>query len=742
MKTNFICARLPKLPAEVLRAWRGPYRVAYFRASLGIIAKSAGGRASRRSAYTRCAKTEEFDYSHKIDELQDHDVILPGNANREFADPDFLWAEVENRENRINSVFARTLEIAIPDEVPEDKHREFAEHMIGWIVEQYRLPAEWAIHKDKGQFRTADNFHVHATIATRGLDANGWLKNKDREFKQLCTKNKKIHGDARIPLRFEIADRMNAWMKSHGIDATVSAAPKPDQELVIPNMPKNVVRAFQRHQAEVADAHLHGLKAPPMIAWLNRYIQKFHAEHAAKKELEAAQSALNNIGTGDLTNDQPERLRPDDETIRTNTGTDTSVSSTNELRTDQERPDTPDQAGHNADYRNDHAQGQRRGSDYSDPEITHRNSDQDRTENRQAEMMDALAEINFGDAAIHQLQRTGAPDDYAEYLAEIEGHNRKQNNLEQLRKQREQLADQLAQITKQMEQLDNQIRDIQELAQAPPAETEDPHLAHAKELHEMEEDQRQFELENLYDNAPDAEFDAVFSHLQRLQRSAAPKPYEGVAEVIKDHNQDKKKEAALHLASIQRAANPAAYRSLGDMIQDHRRQREERAAYQRDLLALQNNPNKQEQENDHTNRAAQSNDDIDDQKAARTDGPEPADERPDGHTDKTNRRPSNDSKRTSGISKNDQNANKTSVELPPLSREAKAEMKRLEETKEGSPVQRSTVKPQKPPDITSEEARRLVIERAVDAIKRLLAAVLGFGHDPMERAAPAAGPRR
>lgn len=279
---------------EVWRALPGAKkRMAYFRASLGIVGKSDGGRAMRRTAYLRCTVAGEFDFSSKAPELQHCGIIIPAGSDPKYMDPDVLWSGVETAETRVNSVFARTLEIAIPDAVPEDLHDQFAKDLLTWITAEYDLPLEWAVHKDRGHFRDNPNFHIHASIATRGLDANGWLAKKDRAFKTLCSKSRATGG--KIPLRSIISDRMNAWMSAHNIDATVTAEANADRDLIIPNMPKSVVKAFQRYYAAAILAHREGVESPEMPAWLDRLIAKHRAQSEAVRQVRSAQDHLETI---------------------------------------------------------------------------------------------------------------------------------------------------------------------------------------------------------------------------------------------------------------------------------------------------------------------------------------------------------------------------------------------------------------------------------------------------------------
>lgn len=185
--------------------------MSYYFVKMGINSRSSGGSALRRSAYQRCAKDPDFDFSSKADEFVDADVMLPEGANPDFKDPVALWTSVEAKENRINSQLCRTFEISIPNEVPHELRSEFARELLQPFVD-HGLPVEWAIHQEGAIFEDVENPHISAAIAFRQMDENGWAKNKDREMNRIMRDDP--HKKFWVPA-------MNAFFEKHGIEAQV-----------------------------------------------------------------------------------------------------------------------------------------------------------------------------------------------------------------------------------------------------------------------------------------------------------------------------------------------------------------------------------------------------------------------------------------------------------------------------------------------------------------------------------------
>ena len=107
-------------------------------------------------------------YSHKSSDVYASSVMLPDNADAKFADPAYLWNEVESKENRSNSRLARSFIIALPNELTPEQNKNLIEDYIKNHMSSAGMIVNYAIHIDD-----LNNFHAHLMSTTRELDASG-----------------------------------------------------------------------------------------------------------------------------------------------------------------------------------------------------------------------------------------------------------------------------------------------------------------------------------------------------------------------------------------------------------------------------------------------------------------------------------------------------------------------------------------------------------------------------------------
>lgn len=187
--------------------------MSYYFVKMSITTRTGGGSALRRSAYQRCTRDPDFDFSHKADELVDHEVMLPKGADPAFKDPVKLWSAVEAKENRVNSQFCRTFEISIPNEVPHALRADFARELMQPFID-HGVAVEWAIHTEAAIFQDVENPHISAMVGIRQFDENGgWKEGKDRSMNNVM--RDEAHQKFWVPA-------MNEFFKKHGIEAHVS----------------------------------------------------------------------------------------------------------------------------------------------------------------------------------------------------------------------------------------------------------------------------------------------------------------------------------------------------------------------------------------------------------------------------------------------------------------------------------------------------------------------------------------
>lgn len=152
-----------------------------------IIGRSGGRSATAAAAYrATCAiedrtTGEKFDYSRK-EKAVFSEILTNGNAPEWATDRAELWNRVEEKENRKNSQFCRSFDIALMKEFDLETNLKLIEK---WAKENYvsrGLVADIAIHSPHKNTdgTTNENTHAHILIPTRKMDSNGWTE-KDRD---------------------------------------------------------------------------------------------------------------------------------------------------------------------------------------------------------------------------------------------------------------------------------------------------------------------------------------------------------------------------------------------------------------------------------------------------------------------------------------------------------------------------------------------------------------------------------
>lgn len=116
-----------------------------------------------------------FDYTNK-EGVVESKIVTPENAPEWASDRQSLWNQVEAKENRVNSNYAKEIEFALPVEFSKAERQNVANAFATDLVNKYGVVADYAIHA-----KDPNNPHVHLSITTRPLSKDGWGK-KIREF--------------------------------------------------------------------------------------------------------------------------------------------------------------------------------------------------------------------------------------------------------------------------------------------------------------------------------------------------------------------------------------------------------------------------------------------------------------------------------------------------------------------------------------------------------------------------------
>lgn len=169
------------------KSTRSVFSVAIYHLHCDIIGRSGGRSATAAAAYRATCKIEDrttgeiFDFSRKEKALFS-EILTNGNSPEWVTDRAELWNSVEEKENRKNSQFCRSFDVALMKEFDLETNIKLVEK---WAKDNYvnrGLVADICIHaphKNKDG-TTNENIHAHILIPTRKINSDGWAE-KDRE---------------------------------------------------------------------------------------------------------------------------------------------------------------------------------------------------------------------------------------------------------------------------------------------------------------------------------------------------------------------------------------------------------------------------------------------------------------------------------------------------------------------------------------------------------------------------------
>lgn len=209
-----------------------------------IIGRSKGQSAVAAAAYRSTSKLIEEETGEVKDFTKKEKALLTDiycdttkGIPEWLTSREALWNAVEKKENRKNSQFCRSFDIALMNEFSLTQNEEVLKK---WLFENYvkrGLVADVAIHaphKNKDG-TTNKNIHAHILIPTRFLDKNGWGE-KDREA------NSK---EFILKVRKSWADIVNAKFKELGMSERIDERTLEEQ---------GIDREPQQHQGVTATA--------------------------------------------------------------------------------------------------------------------------------------------------------------------------------------------------------------------------------------------------------------------------------------------------------------------------------------------------------------------------------------------------------------------------------------------------------------------------------------------------------
>ena len=205
--------------------------MACYHLSAQIISRGKGDSVTAAAAYISGEKLRDsydgrvYDRSYRKD-VMFKEILLPPNAPTEFLDRQNLMDALNISEKRRDSQLARTIKLALPNELSFDRQLALAKEFIMEKFIKAGLCADVAIHRgelDKSRkpsgiepvYERQDNPHAHIIVPFRAVENDGFNKNK--------TQNRYMNSVKYLKeLRKEWADLQNREFERMGLDVRVS----------------------------------------------------------------------------------------------------------------------------------------------------------------------------------------------------------------------------------------------------------------------------------------------------------------------------------------------------------------------------------------------------------------------------------------------------------------------------------------------------------------------------------------
>ena len=169
--------------------------MAIFHMSFSNISAGKGRSAIASAAYRSGEKLfddkEGRSYFYARSVMPESFILTPKNAPKWANDRQKLWNEVEKKDRKANSRYAKEFNVALPVELTNEEQKALITKFVQETFVDKGMVADVAIHRDH-----EENPHAHVMLTNRPFNPDGsWgLKSKtqyvlDKNGKQLLTKN-------------------------------------------------------------------------------------------------------------------------------------------------------------------------------------------------------------------------------------------------------------------------------------------------------------------------------------------------------------------------------------------------------------------------------------------------------------------------------------------------------------------------------------------------------------------------
>ena len=157
--------------------------------------RSAIAGASYRSGEKLFDQKEDRSYFYARSVMPESFILTPKNAPEWAIDREKLWNEVERKDRRANSRYAKEFNVALPVELNSDEQKELLTKYVQENFVDEGMVADVAIHRDH-----SDNPHAHVMLTNRPFNPDGTWGLKSKRENILDENGSKTYtGNSRFP---------------------------------------------------------------------------------------------------------------------------------------------------------------------------------------------------------------------------------------------------------------------------------------------------------------------------------------------------------------------------------------------------------------------------------------------------------------------------------------------------------------------------------------------------------------
>ncbi|MCC6117950.1 MobA/MobL family protein [Lactiplantibacillus plantarum] len=189
--------------------------MAIFHMSFSNISAGKGRSAIASAAYRSGEKLfddqegRHYFYARSI--MPESFILTPKNSPEWASDREQLWNEVEKKDRKSNSRYAKEFNVALPVELSEDEQKELLTKYVQENFVDQGMVADVAIHRDH-----PDNPHAHVMLTNRPFNSDGtWGIKSKKQYILDENGNKTYTGTSKYPKSRKIL--MVDWDKKEKI---------------------------------------------------------------------------------------------------------------------------------------------------------------------------------------------------------------------------------------------------------------------------------------------------------------------------------------------------------------------------------------------------------------------------------------------------------------------------------------------------------------------------------------------